>query len=100
MDKKTIGDWIMYHEIQRMLREGLSGASIARTTGTDARAVKKYGSMSEAEYEAFLLKRECRTKLLTEYESFVKERLLASPASSAAQVHDWLKEHHSSLPKT
>ena len=28
------------------------------------------------------------------FESFVKDRLTAHPAASAAQVHDWLKEHH------
>src|SRR4051812_1149215 len=100
MDKKTIGDWIMYHEIQRMLREGLSRAWIARTTGTDARTVKKYAAMSEVEYEAFLVKKEGRTKLLAAYEPFVKERLLACSAASAAQMHDWLKEHHSPFPKT
>ena len=56
--------------------------------------------MSEAEYESFLLKRECRANLLTPYETFVKDQLVACPAASAAQVHDWLKEHHSPFPKT
>ncbi len=100
MDKKTIGDWIMYYEINRMLREGLSRALVAKTMGTDPRTVKKYAGMSESAYEAFLVKRESRTKLLTAYEAFVKDRLIDSPAASAAQVHDWLKEHHSAFPKT
>ena len=32
------------------------------------------------------------------FESFVKDRLTAHPAASAAQVHDWLKEHHKRFP--
>ena len=100
MDKKTIGDWIMYHEIKRMLRQGYSFSSIAQTTGIDRRLAKKYASMSEAEFTAFLENKESRTRLLVAYETFVKDRLLDTPATSAAQVHDWLKEHHSLFPKT
>jgi transposase len=100
MDKKTISNWIMYHEIQRMLREGLSRTSIATTTGMDRRTVKKYASMTGEQYEQYLEKTECRTKVLSGYETFVKERLVTSPGASAAQVHDWLKEHHPSLAKT
>lgn len=100
MDKKTIGDWIMYHEIKRMLREGHRLSSVAQMTGLDRRSIKKYSSMSEAEYAAFLENKETRTKLLIAYEAFVKDRLLDVPAASAAQVHDWLKEHHPLLPGT
>lgn len=95
-----MGDWIMYHQIHQMLRDGFSRSSVASTLGTDHRTVKKYAAMSEAEYESFLLKLECRAKLLTAYETFVKDRLVACPAASTAQVHDWLKEHHSPFPKT
>ena len=56
--------------------------------------------MSEAEFTAFLENKESRTRLLVAYETFVKDRLLDTPATSAAQVHDWLKEHHSLFPKT
>ena len=54
--------------------------------------------MSEAGYEEFLLQKDSRTKLLGTFESFVKDRLQAHPAASAAQVHDWLKEHHKRFP--
>src|ERR1700733_5536196 len=62
------------------------------------RTVIKYWAMSEAEYEAFLVKKDSRAKLLSVYEPFVKDRLMAHPAASAAQVHDWLKEHHTTFP--
>ncbi len=98
MDKKTIGDWIMYYEVQRLRREGLSYPSIAKALVMNRRTVVKYAAMSEAEYEAFLTKKDSRSKILGSFESFVKDRLKAHPAASAAQVHDWLKEHHKCFP--
>ena len=50
MDKKTIGDWIMYHEVQRLLREGLSFTAIGKALVIDRRTVKRYSRMSEAGY--------------------------------------------------
>ena len=92
MDKKTIGDWIMYHEVHRLLREGVSYSAIASLFVMNRRTVVKYAGMTEAEYEAFLIKKDTRTKLLDVYEAFVRDRLMAHPAASAAQMHDWLKE--------
>jgi DNA-binding NarL/FixJ family response regulator len=42
MDKKTIGDWIMYHEVQRLIREGLSFTAVGKTLVMDRRTVKRY----------------------------------------------------------
>ncbi len=94
MDKKTIGDWIMYHEVQRLIREGLSFTAIGKTLVMDRRTVKRYSRMSEAGYASFLESKEIRDKLLTPYESFVHDKLSAHPAVSAAQMHDGLKEYH------
>ena len=100
MDTKTTGAWIMYYEVHRLHREGLSYRSIAKVFVMNRRTVIKYLAMSEAEYQGFLKKNESRSKLLDTYESFVQSRLAAHPAASAAQVHDWLKEHHSDFPQT
>lgn len=104
MDKKTIGNWIMYHEVQRLIREGLSHAAIGRALVMDRRTVTRYARMSEADYTSFLQGKEIRDKMLTPYESFVRDKLIAHPAVSAAQMHDWLKEYHPGLvhiaPKT
>ena len=104
MDKKTIGDWIMYHEVQRLIREGLSFTAIGKALVVDRRTVKRYSRMSEADYGSFLVSKEIRDKMLTPYESFVRDKLIAHPAVSAAQMHDWLKEHHpgfvDTAPKT
>ena len=81
----------MYYEVQRLQREGLSCQSIANALVMNRRTVAKYAAMSEAVYEAFLEKKDSRSKILSSFESFVKDRLLAHPAASAAQVHDWLR---------
>jgi transposase len=104
MDKKTIGDWIMYHEIQRLIREGFSLSAVAKAIGIDPRTVKKYRDRDEAGFEADLLKKEIRPRLLNTYEIFIRDRLVNAPGATCAQVHDWLKEHHSNFravsPKT
>ena len=82
----------MYHEVHRLLREGVSYSAIASLFVMNRRTVVKYAGMTEAEYEAFLIKKDTRTKLLDVYEAFVRDRLMAHPAASAAQMHDWLKE--------
>lgn len=94
MDNKTIGNWIMYHEIQRLIREGSSFAAIGKALVIDQRTVKRYSIMSEADYCSFLESKDSRDKLLTPYEPFVHGKLKAHPGVSAAQMHDWLKEYH------
>jgi hypothetical protein len=100
MDKKTIGNWIMYHEIQRLIRDGLSLRAISKFLVLSPRTVKRYSLMSEVEYSSFLESKEIRDKILTPYESFVQGKLLAHPGVSAAQMHDWLKEYHAGFPHT
>ena len=47
----------MYHEIQRLLREGFSLNAVAKAIGMDPRTVKKYRDKNEAGFEAYLVKR-------------------------------------------
>ncbi len=85
---------IMYHEIKRLKRVGFKAARIAKYLVMDRRTVKKYLSMSEEEYLEFKDKQLARSKKLDSYEDYVKKRLEDIPEATAAQVHDWLKEHH------
>jgi transposase len=100
MDKKTIGDWIMYYEVQRLIKEGLSFRAISKVLVMDRRTVMRYSQMSEKQYCSFLERKEIRDKLLTPYESFVHDKLLAHPGVSAAQMHDWLKEYYPDFAHT
>ncbi len=90
----------MYHQIQKMLVEGLSFTEMASNLGLDRRTVKKYARMDQQEYEAFLLGKDNRRKLLAPYETFVRSKLEDLPSASSAQIHDWLKEHHPDFAPT
>ena len=99
MTKKDLNNWIMYYEINKLGRFGFSDARIARAVGMNRRTVKKYLSMTEQDFENFLLACCHRNKLLDPYESFVKLQLTDFQDTSAAQIHDWLKEHHANFPQ-
>ena len=89
----------MYHEIHRLHREGHSVSYIAKYIVADWRTVKKYLSMDEREYEVYMEAQGKRKKELSDYEHFVKEKLNAYPDTSAAQMHDWLKECYPDFPE-
>lgn len=99
MTNKNFNNWIMYHEIHKLQRLGFNSSKIARYLVLDARTVSKYLQMTEQDYELYLLNFEQRTKILSPYEIFVKEKLSKYPDTSSAQIHDWLLEHHPGLPK-
>jgi len=94
-----LAKFMTYYEIHRLSRSGQSISKISLYLGLNRRTVTKYLSMSEQEYEAFLTQQSNRQKILLDYEGFVKERLEKYRDTSAAQMHDWLKEHHPELPK-
>jgi hypothetical protein len=98
MTEKDLNNWIMYHEIHKLNRMRFTASHIARFLGMDARTVRKYLKMTEAQYEQHLLRSD-RKKVLAPYESFVAENLKEYPETSTAQIHDWLKEHHPDLPE-
>ena len=90
---------MMYYEIHRMHREDYSVSKISREIGLNRRTVKSYLSMSEREYELFIENQSERAKELQLFEEFVKTRLAIYQDTSAAQMHDWLKEKHEDFPK-
>ena len=96
--KRLMDKLIMYHEIHRLCREGNRPSQIARYLVLDPRTVKKILAQSEQEYLDYQESLSSRDKVLDPYEVFVKSRLEACPDASAAQVHDWLKEHFIGLP--
>jgi len=88
---------IVFHEIHRLKREGFSNAWISRHLVLNRRTVKKYLNMSEEEFLSIKGSEQPRKKRLDPYEDFVRLRLEECPDASAAQVHDWLKEHFEDL---
>ena len=89
---------MMYHETNRMYREGYSISSISRITLLNRRTVRRYLAMTEQDFDLFMEKQTERRKDLFAYEGFIKSRLEKYPDTSSAQMHDWLKEHFADLP--
>jgi hypothetical protein len=88
----------MYHEIQRLSRLGLSKNKIAKYLKLNWRTASKYFKMTEEGYEHFLLQKCRKDKILEPYTGFVLSRLKEYTDTTAAQMFDWLKEHHQGLP--
>jgi transposase len=99
MTKKDLNNWIMYYEIHKLKRLGFSSSKIGRHLVMDERTVSKYLQMSEQDFEDSLILFTERNKILSPYENFVKEKLNLFQDTSAAQIHDWLLEHHKNLPQ-
>ena len=87
-----------YHIVHQLHKDGLSISRISEELVLDWRTVKKYLSMTEQSYESFLQEQSERKKGLEPYEAFIKARLSKYPDTSAAQMHDWLKEHYADFP--
>ena len=99
MTEKNFNNWIMYHELHRLQRLGFSNSKIAKYAVMDTRTVSKYLYMSEEEYEQHIIRSCERKKILSDYEDFVASKLSAFEDTSAAQIHDWLKEAHVDFPE-
>ena len=95
---KYLNKLIMYHQIHKMDRDGFSLSKISRELVIDRRTVKFYLSMNESQYEHFLAIQADKKKELGPYEEFVKCKLETYQETSAAQMHDWLKEHYPKFP--
>lgn len=87
-----------YHEIHKLHRQGHSISYISDYLGMNWRTVKKYLAMDDKEYDTFLNRPPSKKKKLFRYEEFVCSKLKLFPDTSAAQMHDWLKEHHVDFP--
>jgi len=89
----------MYHKIKELFRKKYKVTQISREVGKDPKTVRKYLDMSEDEFEQMLKLVQFRRKKLKPYELFIKERIESCQDCSAAQIDDWLREHHVNMIK-
>jgi transposase len=90
---------IVYHQIHKMHRDGWKVSRIATFLVINRRTVSKYLSMTEEEFFIYQESFRDRKRELDPYEGFVKIKLERYPQTSAAQMHDWLKEHYDGFPE-
>lgn len=89
----------IYTDIRR-LRESdhRSIQWIANHLGLNFRTVRKYLNMSLDEYEKYAERYGQKPRMLEEYKDFIADKLRSFPDTSAAQMHDWLKESYPFFP--
>jgi len=88
----------MYHQIQKMHRDGWKISRIASFLVLNRRTVSKYLALTEKEFLDYQSTLHTRISELDPYEGFVKIKLERYPETSAAQMQDWLKEHYTHFP--
>ena len=91
---------IVYYEVQKLFRDDLTISQISRELVLNRRTVRSYLAMNETQYEQYINNQCDRKKDLLPFEEFVKTKLEKFQDTSAAQMHDWLKENHENFPKT
>jgi len=91
---KRLERWHMYFSIHQMNAKGLKISQIARKLNISRNTVYKYLSMNPDEFKQFMEDLETRKKKLDPVEQRIVQWLREYPDLSAAQVWDWLKEHH------
>lgn len=91
---KRLERWHMYFSIHQMKEKGLNVSQIARKLNVSRNTVYKYLSMNPDEFKQFMDGLEFRKKKLDPYEQRILQWLREYPDLSAAQIWDWLKEHH------
>jgi transposase len=89
-----------YYEVHKLSREGFSIRKISARLGLNWRTVKRMLTIEDdRDYERYLQTFAQKDKLLEPYTDFVRNRLEQFRDTSAAQMHDWLKEHYPDFPK-
>ena len=88
-----------YHLVHQMEREGFSIQKIAEHLDMNWRTAKRLLQLSDQDYLTEIERIQGRKRSLESYEEFVKDKLIVYPGTPAAQMHDWLKEHHQDFPE-
>lgn len=94
--------YIMYKDIQKYKKNGLTKAEIRRQTGKSEKTVRKYYSMTAEEYAEYVKETSNRDKLYNPY----KQEILKVYEANGYQVliksavYDYLEELYGELPGT
>lgn len=96
---KTARRMITYDKIQELRHEEHRSIQwIADRLDLNFRTTKKYLEMTREEFERYSDNITNKPYSLERYKEFIVNRLTQYPETPAAQMHDWLKEHHPDFP--
>ena len=84
----------MFIEIQQQKESGFNRSQVKRRLGLNWKTVDKYWTMETDEFADAINQASNRTRKLSKYEDDIVKWLRENPDMTAAQVEDWLKEHH------
>lgn len=90
---------MIYHQVHEFSRQGFSIRKISELLAMNWRTVKRLLTIEDdRDYERYLSSCNDKDKILGPYEDFVRRKLEQFADTSAAQMHDWLKEHYPDFP--
>lgn len=90
----------VYADIHRLKESGHRSIQwIDNYMGLNFRTVRKYLKMSLEEYERYAEGFGQKPRKLEEYKDFIADKLRMYLDTSAAQMHDWLKEAYPFFPE-
>lgn len=89
----------MWYKVNELWKKGLNKSQISRECHLDRGTVRKYLSMDEQSFIAWMHHPRRMPRKLSQYYKYVKGLLETSPYLSAAQVEDRLKENFPNLPQ-
>ena len=99
MNRSTKDLVIMYYEIRRLREdEHYSLRRISSYLGLNFRTVKKYLTISRAEFAGLLESKGTRSLLLEPYKDYIVSYLGQYPDTPSSVMHDKLKEYFPKLP--
>ena len=93
--KKTV----MWYKVTELNSKGFNKSQISKAVGIDRATVRKYLSMVEADFIAWISNPKRRPKKLQDYVHYIKRALEQHPYLSSAQIEDRIKENFPDAPE-
>ena len=90
---------VMWYKCKELFEKGFTKAQICRTTHLDKKTVRRYLRMSCEEFMNSQSYKRMYLRKLDPYEEVVRGWLEMHNDLSSSQIHDWLRERYSNLPK-
>ena len=89
----------MWYKVTELNSQGFNKSQISKAVGIDRATVRKYLSMVEVDFIAWISNPKRRPKKLQDYVHYIKKTLEEHPYLSSAQIEDRIKENFPEAPE-